>query len=357
MDSTAYIGVGLMCGTSLDGLDIAIVEFSLKNDGWKHTVLKTAEVKLTPSIKEKLLNPHAISGIELALLNNEVGRFIGNEVRSLLNEYKIIPDFVASHGVTVFHQPEKNLTFQIGSGAEIAVRTGIKTICDFRTTDIALNGEGAPLVPFADQELFSKYDFTLNLGGFCNLSQMESTSQGFDITVCNMALNHLIEELGLEYDFQGKLSGQGKSIPTLLLELNSLSYFKKSGPKSLGKEWYENKFQPVLKTHQHFPLSDRLYTICQHIGQQLEKYLDNPNKTCLVTGGGTHHKTLIKEIGFYSKCKLVIPEKELIDYKEAICFAYLGLMRILEKQNVSLHVTGARLNSSSGAVYLAPLIN
>lgn len=355
MDSTAYIGVGLMCGTSLDGLDMAIVKFTSKNHRWKHSILKTEEVKLPTSMKKQLVDARNIGGLELSLLNNEVGRFIGNQVRTLLDQNKISPDFIASHGITIFHQPENNLTLQIGSGPEIAVRTGVKTICDFRTTDVALNGQGAPLVPFADQELFSDYDFALNLGGFCNLSKNDSITQGFDITVCNMALNNLISEVDLEYDLDGGLASKGKSITMLLTELNNHPYFQKTGPKSIGKEWFENEIKPILERFTQYTLADRLYTLCQHIGCQLGKHLTDSAKTCLVTGGGAHHQTLVKEISAYSNCKLVIPEKELIDSKEAICFAYLGLMRLLEKQNISLHVSGAKLNSSSGAVYLPPL--
>jgi anhydro-N-acetylmuramic acid kinase len=357
MNSTAYIGVGLMCGTSLDGLDVAIVKFSPKNGQWNFTVLKTDEVKLPSLLKEQLEKAQTLNGEKLSLLNIELGRFIGIEVRSILNKFQFIPDFIASHGVTVFHQPENNLTLQIGSGAEIAVQTGIKTICDFRTTDIALGGQGAPLVPFADNDLFSKYDYALNLGGFCNLSKNELSLSGFDITVCNMALNSLIKEIGHEYDANGDLATRGIAQSDMLNDLNDLDYFKKTGPKSLGKEWFENEFEAILKIYRDYSLADRLKTVCRHIGFQLGTYLNDPQKNCLVTGGGTHHKALIKEIRDHSKSQLIIPAPELINFKEAICFAYFGLMRLLERQNISVEVTGARLNSSSGAVYLPPLSN
>ncbi len=354
MDSTAIIGVGLMCGTSQDALDLAVVKFTPTASRFDLDILLTQAFEIPFELALTLKSAERLSGLELSLLNNAVGRFFGDCVNQALAKTEYKPNFVASHGITIFHQPEHKLTLQIGSGAEIASITKLKTICDFRTSDIALGGNGAPLVPFADSILFSDYDFTLNLGGFANIASMNSEIAGFDITVCNLALNQIISEKGLSFDNNGAEARKGKVDIELLNSLNNLTFFKAHGPKSLGKEWFEREYSPILKASK-ISMNDKLRTVCDHIGIQIANHLHESEKTCLVTGGGAYNLALIDAIKHHSKCELIIPGKEMIDYKEAICFAFLGLCRLLEKQNISKTVTGAQLNSIGGAIYLPPL--
>jgi anhydro-N-acetylmuramic acid kinase len=354
MDSTAIIGVGLMCGTSQDGLDLVVVKFTTNSSKIDFEILFSKAFDIPSELALSLMSAERLNGLELSLLNNEVGRFFGNCVNQALTKTEYKPDFLASHGITIFHQPEHKLTLQIGSGAEIASITNIKTICDFRSTDLALGGNGAPLVPFADSNLFSKYDYSLNLGGFANIASINSEISGFDVTVCNLALNNIVAEIGLNFDNGGHEARKGSVNSELLASLNNLAFFKQKGPKSLGKEWFEREFLPIVQNSK-ISMNDKLRTVCEHIGMQLGSHFHESEKTCLVTGGGTYNLALIDAIKSHSKCKIELPDRELIDFKEAICFAFLGLNRLLEKQNISKTVTGAKLNSIGGAIYLPPL--
>lgn len=354
MDSTAIIGVGLMCGTSQDGLDLVVVKFTTNSSKTDFEILFSKAFDIPSELALSLMSAERLNGLELSLLNNEVGRFFGNCVNQALAKTEYKPDFLASHGITIFHQPEHKLTLQIGSGAEIAAITNIKTICDFRSTDLALGGNGAPLVPFADSNLFSKYDYTLNLGGFANISSINSEISGFDVTVCNLALNNIVAEIGLSFDSGGQEARKGSVNSELLASTNNLAFFKQKGPKSLGKEWFEREFLPIIQNSK-ISMNDKLRTVCEHIGIQLGSHFHESEKTCLVTGGGAYNLALIDAIKSHSKCRIELPDRELIDFKEAICFAFLGLNRLLKKQNVSKTVTGANLNSIGGAIYLPPL--
>lgn len=354
MDSTAIIGVGLMCGTSQDGLDLAVVKFTPNSSRVDYEIMLTKAFELPSKLALSLKSGEHLNGLELSLLNNAVGLFFGDCVNQALAKKEFKPDFVASHGITIFHQPEHKLTLQIGSGAEIAAITKLKTICDFRTSDVALGGNGAPLVPFADSILFNDFDFTLNLGGFVNISSIKSEISGFDVTVCNLALNNIVAEIGLSFDNAGHEARKGSLNSELLTSLNNLAFFKQKGPKSLGKEWFEREFLPIVQNSK-ISMNDKLRTVCEHIGAQIGSHFHESEKTCLVTGGGAYNLALIDAIKSHSKCRIELPDRELIDFKEAICFAFLGLNRLLEKQNISKTVTGAKLNSIGGAIYLPPL--
>lgn len=354
MDSTAIIGVGLMCGTSQDGLDLAVVKFTPVQSRFQFEILLTRAFEIPSEIALKLKSAEHLNGLELSFLNNEIGRFFGECVNQALSEAPLKPDFIASHGITIFHQPEHKLTLQIGNGAEIAATSKLKTICDFRSIDVALDGNGAPLVPFADSILFNDYDFTLNLGGFSNITSLSTETSGFDVTVCNLALNQIISEKGLSFDNNGEEARKGKVNNELLHSLNNIPFIKEKGPKSLGKEWFESEFSPIVQASK-ISINDKLRTVCEHIGEQIGSHFYESGKTCLVSGGGAYNLTLIDAIKHHSKCEIIIPNKEMIDYKEAICFAFLGLCRLLEEQNISKTVTGAKLNSIGGAIYLPPL--
>jgi anhydro-N-acetylmuramic acid kinase len=261
------------------------------------------------------------------------------------------PDYIASHGHTVFHQPKIGLTKQMGSGAILAAKTGITSICDFRTTDVALGGQGAPLVPIGDMLLFPEYDGCLNLGGIANISQYTGKSCiAYDISLCNIPLNFLAEQFGSSYDKDGNLAQKGEISAELLEALNKPEYFSLQGAKSIGFELFAEYYKPLME---NFPISteDKLRTMCEHIAIQIANNVNRLQKI-LVTGGGAKNKFLIHLINEKTDTKIVIPDEQLIDFKEAIVFAFLGYLRIHEVNNCLSSVTEATRNSCGGAIYI-----
>ncbi|PLX24050.1 MAG: anhydro-N-acetylmuramic acid kinase, partial [Marinilabiliales bacterium] len=259
-----YRAVGIMSGTSLDGLDIVLCNFTY-NNVWSFQIEKSLTIKYSKDWQTKLSSAPSLSGYELTLLDKEYGRFIGNSVKDFLTNCTSPIDVIASHGHTVFHQPNKKLTLQIGNGQEIAIATGIKTICNFRSLDVALGGQGAPLVPVGDQFLFPEYDFCMNIGGFANISFDDKGKRvAYDIGPANIVLNYLANKLGHPIDKNGALGFLGKSDDQLLNELNSLSYYSLNRPKSLGKEWLEQIFLPILN-RSNLSIHNQLKTVYEHI--------------------------------------------------------------------------------------------
>jgi anhydro-N-acetylmuramic acid kinase len=316
-----------------------------------------------------------MSGLELSLLNVEFGRFCGEKVKTFIEKHKVKTEIIASHGHTVFHQPKNFLTLQIGDGATIAAISGVTTVSNFRNNDVALGGQGAPLVPIGDKLLFGKYDFCLNLGGIANISfEMDGKNHiSFDICFCNMALNFLSSQLGKAYDRDGKIAQSGKIDENLLNNLNSLDYFKQNYPKSLGFECFEREIKPLLlndwvennecKNREALnninpqTIENQLYTFTKHIAQQITQILAahiRPQiQSLLITGGGTKNKFLISILKQKNpNFNIIVPENLLIDYKEAVIFAFLGVLRMCEKVNCLASVTGAKHNNIGGCVYL-----
>ena len=350
----SYQVIGMMSGTSLDGLDLACVQLT-KTDHWKVEILKCKTIAYSKDLSSKLSESMKLDGFDLRILDVEYGRWLGKQCRKFMVDNNLKPDLIVSHGHTVFHQPSKGLTVQIGSGYEIATATATKTVYDLRSMDVALGGQGAPLVPIGDKMLFGEYDFCLNLGGFSNISFQEDGQRlAFDICPVNTVLNHLSSKLGFEYDECGKLARSGKLIPALLKQLNGLPYYAVKPPKSLGIEWVNAYILPLLKENQ---IEDQLHTFCQHVAAQVISTCANYNKkgeisTLLVTGGGAKNLFLIELMQEKAEGQLdiIIPEKEIIDFKEAIIFAFLGLLRALNKINTLSSVTGATKNSSGGII-------
>lgn len=348
MNNTSTNVIGLMSGTSLDGVDLALIEFSIVRKKVKYRIVRGETIAYSTGLLNQLKNSKKLSGLELTILDRELGRFYGNLIKKFIKNEKV--DLIASHGHTVFHQPDKGLTLQIGSGAEIAAITGIKTVCDFRSTDIALGGQGAPLVPFGDELLFPQYDYCLNLGGFSNISYKKNKLRvAFDICACNLALNHFANEKGKYFDDKGKIAKSGKIDNSLLKKLNGLDFYSKKGVKSLGAEWLEKEFLPIVKKT-NISTENKLATLVEHIAIQISKHLEK-NKNVLITGGGAYNDFLIQRIKFHSNSKMVLPEKYLIDYKEALIFGLLGWMRDNNWVNTFAGSTGAKRDSSGGAVY------
>ena len=350
MDS--YVSIGVMSGTSLDGLDLVACRFTC-NESWKYEVLKAITVPYSHKWVNKLSNAALLSGIDLALLNNELGKFIGKQINEFCKDLEPKVDLISSHGHTVFHQPQNKLTVQIGSGASIAAITQIKVACDFRPQDVALNGQGAPLVPIGDELLFGEYDFCLNLGGIANVSFRENDERiAFDICPANMAFNLFIKELGYEYDMDGNFGRTGIVQDELLQLLNDLDFYKQNGPKSLGREWFDEEFLPLVRSFQLSP-EDTLRTVYEHVSDQISLAVDQyPKGRMLITGGGAHNVFLIELLSEKTKHKTVVPSAQLIDFKEAIIFAFLGVLRLREETNCLKSVTGADRDHCSGIIYL-----
>ncbi|MBU8893772.1 MAG: anhydro-N-acetylmuramic acid kinase [Bacteroidales bacterium] len=348
----SYQVIGIMSGTSLDGLDIVLCNFT-HQDKWNFSILKYETINYSEEWTEKLNNASGLKGFDLAILHKEFGHYIGESVLTFLKntDYKI--DFIASHGHTVFHQPEKKLTLQIGDGNEIAATTGITTISDFRSLDVALGGQGAPLVPIGDKLLFSEYDYCINIGGFANISfEKDDKRLAFDICPANIILNHLAQEFGQNFDKNGELGKAGYVDEKLLNKLNKIEYYNLSYPKSLGREWLDNSFISILESSE-IPQHDKLRTVYEHIAEQISISLPNDNnQTALITGGGAYNRFLIELIYQKTKSEIIIPDKKIIEYKEALIFAFLGVLRFNNQVNCLSSVTGAIKDSSSGVIHL-----
>ena len=345
-------GIGVMSGTSLDGIDLAWCTFAQTDNGWDYRIEKACTIPYELDFQDRLAHATQLSALEYAKLNVELGELIGDSINRWLGSSER-PDFIASHGHTVFHQPNKGLTTQIGSGAVIAARTGITTVCDFRTLDVAMGGQGAPLVPIGDELLFGQYGACLNLGGFSNISFRGATGRvAFDTAPCNMALNYLARKAGHPYDPDGAMARAGHILPNLLNELDNLEYYRLPAPKSLGKEWFETQFLPILQKHEgKNSISDLLHTTSVHIARQIAAAVPDSAQTMLVTGGGALNRFLIDALREEWNGMVTVPDNLTVNYKEALIFAFLGLLRLQGKSNCLSSVTGAKCDNCGGAVY------
>lgn len=347
-----YNIIGLMSGTSVDGLDIVLCKFVNLNNAWNFKVIKCESVTYSKIMRQKLLDLHKMSGEELVCTDIEFARFCANQVNHFKTGITEKIDLIASHGHTVYHQPSQNYTLQIGNGETLAKLTGIKTICDFRSGDVALGGQGAPLVPIGDELLFEKYGACLNLGGFSNVSfKLANKRIAFDISPVNIVLNDLAKTKGLEFDDKGKLAACGKLIPQLLSELDNIEYYSINPPKSLSREWVDVNVKPILSKFSDAKTEDLLHTFVIHVGGKIAEIL-NGKKSVLVTGGGAYNDFLIKIISSNCNAEICIPAPEIIEFKEAIIFAFLGMLRDRNEINCLASVTGACRDSSAGAVCL-----
>ncbi len=339
-----------MSGTSLDGLDLVAVEFWQSAEKWNFNIVSAKTVSYSSEWMNWLSNSPTLPGEKLIELHTKYGRFLGNETKRFIQETNFYPDLIASHGHTVFHQPDLGFTFQIGNGADIAAITGITAVSDFRTGDVALGGQGAPLVPVGDKLLFSEFDYCLNLGGFANISFEENNKRvAFDICPVNFILNHFAEKQGLQYDKNGELGRKGKVDIELLEKLNQIDFYQKQPPKSLGREWVENVFMPILN---NFEISDndKMRTVYEHIAHHIAQIATGSGKM-LVTGGGAFNTFLIELVSNKTSIEIVIPTKEIVDFKEALIFAFLGVLKINGQNNCLSSVTGAKHDHSSGVVF------
>ncbi|MEQ1732238.1 MAG: anhydro-N-acetylmuramic acid kinase [Bacteroidia bacterium] len=347
--------IGLMSGTSLDGLDIACVDFDFNNNKINYTLVATSTIEYTSVFKQRLLNAIHLSGLELSVLSNEFAKLCAQHVTDFVQQHQLTGiDYVASHGHTIFHQPQHNLTLQIGNGAILAAHTGIHCVCDFRTTDVALGGQGAPLVPIGDKLLFSNYDACLNIGGFANVSYSNNNSTiAYDIAPANIILNQLTAHLNLPYDAEGAIAKAHAVDEELLNTLNALPYYTLSAPKSLGVEWVNETITPLI--HHRTDYHTLIATFTEHTAYQIAKAVNEQAHihTVLATGGGTFNTYMLARIQAHSaRAVYTFPTAEVVAFKEAIVFALLGYLRVNTIPNALASVTGASKDSCGGAVYL-----
>jgi len=350
MDKTLCLG--LMSGTSLDGLDLCLVSFWKEEHSWKYDIASATTLPYSAEMRQHLSTVGSLQAEAFVRFENTYGAFLGEAASSFIQKNKCKPAFIASHGHTVFHQPSMQVTKQIGPGAVIAARTDITTVCDFRSLDVALGGQGAPLVPIGDERLFPQYDYCLNLGGFANISTNNNgTRLAYDICPVNIVMNQVTRRMGLEFDDRGRLARSGTVNDQLLSELNHLPFYTQATPKSLGREWVETAFFPVL-TKYTMTEQDILSTLCEHAAVQLSSCI-RPGTSVLVTGGGAYNDHLIHRFRSLSGANIIVPDDDTIQYKEALIFAFLGLLRMRGETNTLRSVTGASKDSIGGCVYLA----
>ena len=342
--------IGLMSGTSVDGLDICYVSFD-NNDPSKYEIIDCETIDYDDNLKTKLKNVIEMDNDQIKQIDKEFGEFIGLNVLKFIKKNTLYKaDLISSHGHTVFHEPKFNKTLQIGNGEIINKITKIKTVNNFREQDIQLGGQGAPLVPIGDKLLFDDYKYCLNLGGFTNISVKDSrTIYAYDICPLNTVLNHYANKLGYECDLGGKLSVKGVINIDLFNELNDLEYYKKSYPKSLGLEFVIENIFPITEKYKIKEV-DILATYIEHASFQIKRNIDNGSKV-LLTGGGTFNDNLIKTLNHDSKINFIVPDKTIINYKESLIFALLGYLKINGKVNCLRSVTGASNDHSSGDIY------
>lgn len=348
--------IGLMSGTSLDGLDVALCHFEPAADSrsplrWQ---LLAADTYAYPSDwVERLSGLDTASAYDYALTHVQLGHYIGQRVNQFLAAHPLPVDAIASHGHTIFHQPHLLLTSQIGDGNAIAAETALPVVSNFRALDVALGGQGAPLVPVGDRLLFSEYEACLNLGGFSNISFDDAAGlrRAFDISPCNFALNALARRVGKAYDRDGFLAASGSIDEALLAQMDALEYYRRPLPKSLGKEWYLASFAPLLEKAE-MGVPDLLRTVVEHVARQISTVLEDRHiRSLLVTGGGARNTFLMSRIAALSPhCQVLVPEANIVDYKEAIIFALLGYLRLTGQVNTYASVTGASSDSCGGEV-------
>lgn len=344
--------LGLMSGSSLDGLDLAFCEFENKNNQWNFAIVKAETISYSDNWLLRLKNAPLLTGRKLIQTHIEYGRLLGDYSKIFLSKYNLDPDFIASHGHTVFHRPELGYTFQLGDGQTLSSTLGCKVISDFRTKDVSIGGQGAPLVPIGDKFLFCNYEYCLNLGGIANISFTENKKRiAFDICPVNQVFNHLSKQIGLLYDDEGKIARSGKLINDLLTQLNSDPYYSQSPPKSLSNQYVFDHFIKLIDDFDD-TAENKLRTVSEHVAVQISNSIHNkPIGKILVTGGGAYNSFLIEQLNNSTNHEFILPGSQIIDYKEALIFAFMGLRKMLGEVNCLSSVTGAKNDCCGGIVF------
>ena len=344
--------LGVMSGTSLDGIDLAYLAFT-REEHWEASILKAETIPYSQKWVEALKTSAELSRTDIAALDEKYTDYLAEIIQQFIQKNKIEKlDAVCSHGHTVLHQPEKGFTVQIGNLPKLATMLQQKVVCDFRVQDVELGGQGAPLVPIGDRLLFSDYDYCLNLGGFANIStEIESKRIAYDICPVNTVLNEYASRLGFAFDRDGAIARNAEVNQDLLKELNSLSFYQQKPPKSLGIEWVNSVIFPILEKSESTS-EEIIATFTEHVAVQLSENIQHySSQKVLVTGGGAFNTYLIELLQQKTKAQIILPQKNLIEFKEALIFGFLGVLRLENEVNVLASVTGASKNHSSGKIF------
>ena len=348
-----YNVIGVMSGTSLDGIDLVYAKFCL-NETWSFEIVHAETVEYPSNWYEALKELVNTPIEELKAIDTNYTEYLAKVIKNFIIKYQIKNiDAICSHGHTALHQPENKLTYQIGNRPFLAELIKETVVCDFRVQDVELGGQGAPLVPIGDELLFSEFDFCLNLGGFANVSTNFNRNRiAYDICPVNIVLNHYIRKLGLNYDDEGKIASEGMISVKLLNQLNALEFYKETYPKSLGLEWVNNTVFPLIDTFK-LEIQDVLKTFVEHIAIQIASEINKKHTgSVLITGGGVYNIYLMDRIEAHSIQKIIVPKNEVVEFKEAVIFGFLGVQKLRNEVNCLSSVTGAIKDHSSGKIFL-----
>jgi len=363
-----YRVIGIMSGSSLDGLDIVFTELYENGGKWNYEIASAACYPYPGEWTEKLRSAISLNALEYQLLHTEYGHYIGQQVNRFIeeNELHYKAALISSHGHTTFHVPAKKMTAQLGDGAAIAAETGLPVVTDLRSLDIALGGQGAPIVPIGEKLLLGNYDYFLNLGGIANISFTGNSANSgyiaFDVCPANRVLNMLAHETGKEFDEGGLLASYGTIQEELLKKLNSLDYYSQPYPKSLANDFGTDTVYPIIK-NAGINVNDALATYVEHIAIQIKKAITTLNNSSrltthdsrlLATGGGVFNTFLAERISNHLQLlniELIIPDENLVNYKEALIMALIGVLRWRQEYTVLSSVTGATRDSIGGALW------
>lgn len=342
--------LGVMSGTSLDGLDLALCTFKGPVNKPVYAIVKASTIPYPTVWKKRLMQLAKVSAQDYFEWHHLYGNYIAEQCLLFLNEAPLRADFIASHGHTIFHQPAKGFSTQLGCGATIAAVTGISTVCDFRSLDVALGGQGAPLVPIGDALLFGHYEACLNLGGIANISfEKNKTRLAFDICFVNMALNYLSEQVGQAFDKDGQMARRAKPNANLVNQLQQIH--KAESYPSLGREIFEQSVKPLLLASA-CTVEEQLASVVRYAVHHIQAVIQNNGiQRCLVTGGGAYNTFLMEQLTENNANIFEVPDATTVAFKEALVFAFLGYLRVCERVNTLTSVTKASVNSVGGAVY------
>ena len=349
---STYNVIGVMSGTSLDGIDLCLSSFEF-GTSWQFQINAAETVEYSEKWKQRLRTAIDLDSKELDKLNADYTLFLAEVIQAFIDAHSVTTiDAVCSHGHTVFHQPSLGKTLQIGNLPILATYLNQTVVCDFRTQDVALGGQGAPLVPIGDALLFSEHDYCLNLGGFANISfEQNSDRIAFDICPVNIVLNHYVASLGMAYDSEGQIAAKGTVFKPLLEALNALEFYKQQPPKSLGLEWVQSEIFPLIESY-NLEVPTLLRTVVEHCAVQLSNVLKSHQlKKGLITGGGVFNTFLMQRISELCGQDLQPTRPLIIDFKEALVFGFLGVLRLRNEPNCLQSVTGASRDHSGGFIY------
>lgn len=363
-----YKVIGLMSGSSLDGLDIAYVHLQERAStnkqaakNWEFELIHTACYPYPDSWKQRLAAAPGLSALDYQVLHVEYGHYLGAQVLKFIEEFQLEykVQLIVSHGHTAFHWPARKLTAQLGDGAAIAATTRVNVVSDLRAMDLALGGQGAPIVPIGEELLLPGYELFLNLGGIANVSKHGGGEgfRAFDVCPANRVLNALAEMEGQAFDADGALAASGRVDHPLLQQLNALPYYTMPYPKSLANEFGTDVVLPLVRSlmgERGLSVTDALATYVEHIALQVARAVEalGGGARMLVTGGGAHNSFLVERLRHRLGIEVVVPDKSLVDYKEALIMALIGVLRWREENNVRASVTGASRDSIGGAVWI-----